>query len=218
MSDLLTNPPGWNIDVPAGTYLIRADVVMNRRPGPGGYAAIFEAKDLSETKIIRGGIPDTTTDDAIQTLIAKMADVIGANRAVIFTRNAPIHEAMATKFKPFKMIRMLGYHNHVVADATRHAAVMAERASCKRKDEFETFAIARYHRSEEYSPGQDVMTMHKAVQVIADKADLDGVSSPAVQQAMQDLLDAAEKERVSRLNEVVRSITANDIPRRIKGN
>lgn len=216
MSDLLTNPPGWNIDVPAGTFLIRADVVMNRRPGPGGYAAIFEAKDLQETLLIRGGIPDTTTDDAIVALISRMASVIGSNRAVIFTRNAPVHEALSARFKPFRMIRMVGYHNHVVADATRHAAVMAERASLTKKEEFEEFGIARYHASEEYSPGQDVATLHKAVQTIADRADLDGVESPNVRKAIQDLLDASENERVRRLNDAVRSITANDIPRRIK--
>src|SRR3546814_13976560 len=61
-SDLLLSfPPGWNLEIPAGTMLIRVDVVMSSRPGAGGYCAIIEAADLQDIIILRGGEPESDT-------------------------------------------------------------------------------------------------------------------------------------------------------------
>src|SRR3546814_2168422 len=61
MSHRLSFPPGWNLEIPAGTMLIRVDVVMNSRPGAGGYCAIIEAADLQDIIILRGGEPESDT-------------------------------------------------------------------------------------------------------------------------------------------------------------
>ncbi len=216
MSSLLTNAPGWNIDVPAGTMLIRADVVMNQRPGAGGFAAIIEAKDLPETILIRGGTPDTTTDGMARVLIAKLAQEIRGNRAVVLTRNEPIGQILATAFKPFKMIRMLGNSPAAVADATRHAAVMAERVEGTRKDHFDRLLSARYEVSEHYSENQDIGTVHTALQNLLKALVGADLQKADVKRAAQKVLDASEHALKVKQREAIRSLTANDIPKATK--
>lgn len=218
MNPLLTFAPGWNVDIPAGTMLIRADVVLNRRPGPGGFAAVIEAKDVAETIIIRGSTPDTTTDAMIAALITELAKEIRGNRAVVLTRSQPIGEAMIKAFKPFKMIRLLGYMPVAVSDATRHAAVMAERAERTGTDHFDRLLDARYERSEHYSESQDSSTVHAAIQSLVRTVSTTDLKRPEVAKAAQHVLDSAEEHRTARLKEALRGLTANDIPKPTKEN
>lgn len=216
MSALLTFAPGWNLDVPAGTMLIRADVVMNQRPGAGGFAAIIEAKDLPETILIRGSTPDTTTDGMHKLLVAKLAHEIKGNRAVILTRNRPTGQALATAFKAFKMVRMLGNSPAAVADATRHAAVMAERAERTQQDHFDRLQSLRYEPSEHYSENQDVGSVHSAIQNLLQVISADDLRKPEVAKAAQKVLDAEKAARDARLREALRGLTANDVPKKTK--
>lgn len=218
MSALLTFAPGWNHDVPAGTMLIRADVVMNQRPGAGGFCAIIEAKDLQETILIRGGTPDTTTEDMIRAMVSMMATEIKGNRAVIFTRSQPIGNLVATAFKPFKMVRMILNSPLAVSDATRQAHVMAERAERTNGDHYDRLLSARYEPSEHYSEAQDVVTVHTAIQNLLKAVAGADLKNPSVVKASQSVVDAAEGARVAKVREAIRGLTANDIPKATKEN
>lgn len=216
MSNLVTFAPGWNLDVPAGTLLVRADVHMNQRPGAGGFAAILEAADWKETILIRGGHPDTDTDKMIAELIRELAHEIRGNRAVVITRSKPIGQAMSQVFKPYRMIRLLGNSPLAVADATRHAAVMAERAQGTRKRQSDRLMTGRYGPNEHYSENQDVGTVHNAIQALLTAIKDDDLEKPGVLHAAQELLDAAEGAQKAQLGKALRSLTANDIGKATK--
>jgi hypothetical protein len=211
MSNLVTHAPGWNLDVPAGTLVVRADVHMNQRPGAGGFAAILEAADWKESILIRGGHPDTTTDQMIADLVRELSHEIRGNRAVVITRSKPIGQAMSNVFKPYRMIRLLGNSPLAVADATRHAAVMAERAQGTRKEQRDRLMTARYESSEHYSENQDTATVHNAIQALLLAINDADLSKPSVVHAAQELLDAAEGAQRAKLREALGSLTANDI-------
>src|SRR3546814_16272016 len=87
MSHLLSFPPGWNLEIPAGTMLIRVDVVMNSRPVAGGYCAIIEAADLQVVIILRGGEPEADTLRLLKLLSVRHAEEIKGNHAVVITTN-----------------------------------------------------------------------------------------------------------------------------------
>lgn len=216
MNPLLSFPPGWNLNVPAGTLLIRADVVMNQRPGPGGYAAIIEAADVSETKLLRGGIPDATTDDLIKRMVRHLAHEIKGNRAVVLTRSPAIGAEIATIFKKFKMIRMVLNSPLAVADATRHAAVMAERADQTKEVNDEQLISERYAKSEDYSEAQDTGVVHEAIQRLIDTVKDVNLNNSSVSSAAQSLLDAAEGSRLARQRQALHSLTANDVVKKTK--
>lgn len=216
MTPLLTFAPGWNLEVPAGTLLIRADVVMNQRPGAGGFAAIIEAADLTETVLVRGGIPDGTTDDLIKMLIGRLAVEIKGNRAVVITRSPPVGRELSTVFKRFKMIRMVLNSPLAVADATRHAAVMAERAERTKEAHMDRLLSARYEPSEDHSETQDTGIVHSAIQTLLRAVSGADLSKNDVSEAAQGVLDAAEKARLVRQRQTIQSLTANDIPKMTK--
>lgn len=216
MSNLLTFAPGWNLDVPAGTLLVRADVHMNQRPGAGGFAAILEAADWKETILIRGGHHETTTDGMISDLIRELSHEIKGNRAVVITRSRPIGQAMSQVFKPYRMIRLLGNSPLAVADATRHAAVMAERSQITRRMHRDRLITERYGPNESYSENQDVGTVHAAIQALLLAVGDDDLTKPSVIHAAQELLDAAEGAQKAQLRQALRSLTANDIKKATK--
>src|SRR3546814_4863622 len=64
-------------------------------------------------------------------LAVRLAEEIKGNRAVVITRNQLVQQKLAEVFKPFKMIRFLANSPLAVADATRNAAVMAERVQIR---------------------------------------------------------------------------------------
>src|SRR3546814_19558976 len=105
MSHLLSFPPGWNLEIPAGTMLIRVDVVMNSRPGAGGYCAIIEAADLQDIIILRGGEPESDTLRLMKLLAVRLAEEIKGNSAVVINRNQLAQQKFAEVFTTFKMIR-----------------------------------------------------------------------------------------------------------------
>ncbi|QAY80207.1 hypothetical protein [Sphingosinicella sp. BN140058] len=221
---LLTFPPGWNLDIPAGTLLIRADVVMNTRPGAGGYCAIIEASDVKDLTLLRGGEPESDTEKMMRFLAVRLAEEIGGNRALVLTRGRVAQQALAEAFKPWKMIRFLGHSNAAVADATRHAAVMAERSYGRTllapghpnymKVHEERLQLARYEpNGEAYNENQDVKTVHAALQHLVSVVGFGDLKNPRVQQAAQQYLNAAENERLAHQQFAIRAITANDIPK-----
>jgi hypothetical protein len=224
MSHLLSFAPGWNLDVPAGTFLVRADIVMNTRPGAGGYCAILEASDLPDIILLRGAQPATDTASLLKLLSVRLADEIGRNRAVVVVRTPLIQQQLAGVFKPYKMIRFLGNSPLAVADATRHAAVMAERglhrstlgpsAAEYMQPVEERLLTARFQpRSEEFHEGQDSSTLHAAMNDLLGKIGVGDLSRPEVQKAAQAVLDAAEQQRIVQQQDAIRKLTANDIPR-----
>jgi hypothetical protein len=211
---LLSFPIGWNLEVPAGTLLIRVDVVMNTRPGAGGYCAIIESADMKENVLIRGGEPETSTDRLMKVLAVRLAEEIRGNRAVILTRSKPMFDAMFDVFKPFKMIRLLAHSPLAVSDATRHAHVMAERSLHRGKPHEERFGISRFEVSEEeFNPNQDTNTLHAALQHLISTVGFANANSEKVREASQEVMDAAEHELSTRQKEVIRKQTSNDIPR-----
>lgn len=216
MNPLLTFAPGWNLEVPAGTLLIRADVVMNQRPGAGGFAAIIEAADLAETVLVRGGIPDGTTDDLIRILIGRLASEIRGNRAVVITRSPVIGRELGTIFKKFKMVRLMLNSPLAVADATRQAAVMAERAERTRETHLDRLLSSRYEPSEDHSDVQDTGIVHNAIQTLLKAVNGADIENSSVEKAAQGLLDAAETARLVRQREALRILTANDIPKKTR--
>lgn len=216
MNPLLTFAPGWNLKVPAGTLLIRADVVMNQRPGPGGYAAIIEAADVSETTLLRGGIPDATTDDLIRKMVWHLAREIKSNRAVIITRSPAIGNEIASIFKRFKMIRMALNSPLAVADATRHAAVMAERCDQTKESHDEQLISERFAKSEDFSEAQDTGLVHDAIQKLLDAVKQANLNNTSISSAAQELLDAAEGARLARQRQALHSLTANDVVKKTK--
>jgi hypothetical protein len=216
MTPLLSYAPGWNLDVPAGTLVIRCDVVMNQRPGAGGYAAILEAADMMETILLRGGIPDGTTDDLVNLLVTRLAAEIRGNRAVILTRSPIIGTMLGKVFKQYRMIRMVLNMPLAVADATRHAAVMAERSEHLREFHEDRLLSARYAPCEEHSDNQDSGLVHAALQNLLKTVSGANLNKEEVQKASQNALDAVEAARVSRLRQTLRTNTANDIPKMTK--
>lgn len=227
MSHLLSFPPGWNLEIPAGTMLIRVDIVMNSRPGAGGYCAIIEASDLHDIVILRGGQPETETLRMMKLLAVRLAEEIKGNRAVIITRNQLAQESIAEVFKPYKMIRFLANSPLAVADATRHAAVMAERVQIRTtlpfdhelymKPQDERLLVSRYvANSEEFSENQDVRPLQSAMQHLLSNVKFEALNSQRVVEASQAVLDAAETERLVNHKAVLKKITANDIPKPTK--
>ncbi|AXK43769.1 hypothetical protein [Erythrobacter aureus] len=211
---LLSFPPGWNLKAPIGTMLVRVDVVMNTRPGAGGYAAIFEAADQKETVLLRGGIPDTNTEHMMKTLGVRIAEEIQGNRAVILTRSQVMYASLSTIFKPYKLIRLLGHSPLAVSDATRHAHVMAERALCRGEASEERLMMARFEPSrEDFHNNQDTQTAHAALQKLIDTVGVSDLKSKNVQKAVQDVLDTTEEEVVAFHRDAIRKCTANDIPK-----
>lgn len=214
---LLSFPAGWNLNVPAGTFLIRVDTVMNTRPGAGGYCAILEASDQKESIIIRGGHPDTDTNHMMQIIALRLAEEIEGNRAVILTRNQPMLQKLSAVFKPYPMIRILGHSPIAVSDATRHAHVMAERTVHIRKSHYEKMLYARFEpNKEEFSENQDSASMHAALQHLVKNVGFKDLKSDAVRIAAQATIDAAETETLMFQKEVVRRQTSNDIPKPTK--
>jgi hypothetical protein len=227
MSHLLSFPPGWNLEIPAGTMLIRVDVVMNSRPGAGGYCAIIEAADLQDIVILRGGEPETDTLRMMKLLAVRLAEEIKGNRAVIITRNQLAQQKLAEVFKPFKMIRFLANSPLAVADATRNAAVMAERVQIRTTLPFHHEQYMKPHderllvspfvvNSEEYNENQDVAPLQSALQHLVTNVSFDALGSKRVVDACQNVLDAAEQERLVSHKSVLQKITANDIPKPTK--
>lgn len=227
MSHLLTYPPGWNLDVPAGTYVIRADVVMNTRPGAGGYCAILEASDLPEIVLLRGGHPSTDTKTMLKTLAKKLAEEIRGNRAVVLCRTQVIQQELAGVFKPYKMIRILGNSPIAVADATRHAAVMAERGFQRRslapthpdygKAYYERLVSARYQvQSEEFHEAQDSGVVHRSLSALIKQVGFGDLTREDVRKAAQEALDATDSHRIAMQKDAIRSLTVNDIPKPTK--
>lgn len=216
MSGLLTFAPGWNLKVPAGTVVVRADVVMNQRPGAGGFAAVIESSDGSETILLRGGSPDTDTDAMIIALITELAREIRGSRAVVMTRNAPIGKAVSAAFKRFKMVRMVLNAPIAVSDATRHAHVMAERAQGTNRDQLDRLLLARFEPSEEHADNQDSGAVHSAIQTLLNATAGANVNDPAVVNAAQKYMDACAAEVKAREGNLLRSLTANDVPKRTK--
>lgn len=211
---LLSYPSGWNLDVPAGTVLVRVDVVMNTRPGAGGFCAILEAADFKENILIRGCHPETDTERLMNILALRLAEEIQGNRAVILARTQTMLQTLGSVFKPYKMIRMLGHSPLAVCDATRHAHVMAERARNTNQFDEERLMIARFEpNKEEFSENQDTKTVHSALHHIIQRVGFADLKSKTAQKAVQDLLDAAEGELVARQRSAVRKQTANDIPK-----
>ncbi len=211
---LLSFPPGWNLKVPVGTVLVRVDVVMNTRPGAGGYAAILEAADQKESVLLRGGIPETNTEHMIKMLGIRLAEEIQGNRAVILTRSSIMYSSLSMVFKPYKLIRLLGNSPLAVADATRHAHVMAERALCREEASEERMMMARFEPSkEEFHNNQDTKTAHAALQTLLDTVGVSDLKSPSVQKAVQEVLEATENEVVAFHRDAIRQCTANDIPK-----
>jgi hypothetical protein len=222
MSNLLTFPPGWNLNIPAGTMLIRVDVVMNSRPGAGGYCAIIEASDLTETVLIRGGEPETDTVRIMKVLAVRLAEEIQGNRAVIITRNSLVKETLAEVFKPYRMIRYLANSPVAVADATRHAAVMAERVQQRTmlpaghelymKPHDERHLVAHHvENSEDFHESQDTQHVHSALQHLVSEVGFDSLKSKRVLEASQAVIDASERERQTQQIVALQSLTANDI-------
>ena len=216
MNPLLTFAPGWNLNVPAGTLLIRADVVMNQRPGPGGYAAIIEASDVSDTILLRGGIPDGTTDDLIRKMVRQLAHEIKGNRSVIITRSPAIGAELSSLFKKFKMIRMVLNSPLAVADATRHAAVMAERADQTKSTSDEQLISERFMKSEDYSEAQDAGIVHEAIQKLLDAVKGANLDNSSISAAAQEVLNTAEGARLARQKKALHSLTANDVAKKTK--
>lgn len=210
---LFSFAPGWNLQVPAGTVLVRADVVMHRRPGAGGYCAVIEAADQKDVVVIRGGDPNSDTERMIHLLGTRLSDEIHGNRAVILTRTAPMHQRFGSYFKPFKMIRLIGHSPLAVADATRHAAVMAERSRYVEDPPFERFEISRYEiNPEEHNEKQDTSTVHDALQTLLTMVSHDDLRRPSVQKAAQDFLDAVQHEHLAHHQDAISKMTAHDIP------
>lgn len=216
MSGLLTFAPGWNLKVPAGTVVVRADVVMNQRPGAGGFAAVLESSDSSETVLLRGGSPDTDTDAMIITLITELAKEIRGNRAVIMTRSPPIGKAVSAAFKRFKMVRMVLSVPMAVSDATRHAHVMAERAQGTNRDHLDRLMFSRFEPSEDHADNQDSGAVHAAIQTLLKSTSGANVNDPSVVKAAQAYMDACHAEVKARESDLLRSLTANDVPKRVK--
>lgn len=214
MNGLLSYHPGWTLEVPAGTLFIRADVVMNTRPGAGGYSAVLEARDMQELILLRGGEPDTSTERMIQILAVRLAQEIKGNRAVILTRNLPIQQGLADIFKRYNMIRVLGHSPMAVSDTTRHAAVMAERCQILGQRHEDRFLISRHEpNDEDFNENQDVKSVHAALQHLVKTVGVNDLNNPVVQKAAQDLLDAAERERLAIQKKAIRKLTAHDIPK-----
>jgi hypothetical protein len=216
MSGLLTFAPGWNLKVPAGTVVVRADVVMNQRPGAGGFAAVVESSDSQETVLLRGGSPDTDTEAMIMVLITELAKEIRGNRAVVMTRNQPIGRAVSDAFKRFKMVRMVLNAPLAVSDATRHAHVMAERAQGTRRDHHDRLLFSKFEPKEDRTDNQDSGGVHAAIQTLINATDGANVNSEAVRKASQAYMDACHVEVKAKEQELLRSLTANDVPRRVK--
>lgn len=227
MSHLLSFPAGWNLDVPAGTMVVRVDVVMNSRPGAGGYCAIIEASDLQDVVILRGGEPESETLRMMKLLAVRLAEEIQGNRAVIITRNQLAKEALAEVFKPFKMIRFLANSPLAVADATRNAAIMAERVQIRTSLPFdhelymkphdERLLVSRYiPNSEDYNDNQDVKPLQAAIQHLVSNVGFDALNSKRVVEASQAVIDAAEEERLVNHQATLKKITASDIPKPTK--
>lgn len=213
MSSLLSFAPGWNLKIPAGTILVRADVVMHRRPGPGGYCAIIEAPDLKDIVIIRGGEHDSNTERMIHLLATRLSEEIGGNRAVVMTRSAPMHQRFGGFFKPYKMIRLIGHSPLAVSDATRHAAVMAERSTFKTKPHSERFEIARYEiNPEEHNENQDTKTVHSALQTLLNMVSFQDLRHEPVRIATQEFLDAVDREHLAYHQDTISKLTEHDIP------
>lgn len=209
---LLSYPAGWDLSVPAGTLLVRIDVVMTTRPGAGGFCAIIEAADLKENIIIRSGHPDTDTERMMNALALRLAEEMQGNRAVILTRTQTMVQTLGAIFKPYKMIRMLGHSPLAVCDATRHAHVMAERARLTNEVSDDRLMIARFESSkEDFSENQDTKTVHAALRHLIHKVGFSDLKNTAVQKASQDLLNAAENELVARTRQAVRRHTVNDV-------
>lgn len=214
---LLTFPSGWNLNVPAGTLLIRVDVVMDTRPGAGGYCAIIEASDLMENLLIRGGEPESSTDRIIKILASRLAEEIGPNRAMILTRNEPVYQALNGIFQSFKMIRIMGHSPLAVCDATRHAHVMAERSKYLKEPHEERFYTTIFKpNKEEFSENQDVKTVHDAVQHLMTNVGLDDLKNEQVKLAVQNIFKAANDEAAAFQRESIRRQTTNDIPKSTK--
>lgn len=224
MSSLLTFPPGWKLKIPAGTMLIRTDIVMNTRPGAGGYCALIEAADLKEIVLIRGGESETDTLRMMKLLAVRLAEEIQGNRAVIISRNQLVQESLGDVFKPYKMIRFLANSALAVADATRHAAVMAERMHQRSllpsyhenymKSHDERHLITPQDASEEdYNENQDVKPLHAALQHLVTNVGFDSLNSKRTVDAAQAVVTASEKERLILHQHALEKITANDIPK-----
>lgn len=212
MSHLLTFSPGWTLPVPAGTMLVRLDIAFKVRPGAGGFALILEAADLDELILVRGSVPHAHTEELVACALANLASEIGANRALILTRNHFVAQQISDQLKPFRMLRILASHPLAVADATRHAAIMAERADYTTNPETERMMASRKIEPEDHDVIHDAAPILKALQTLVRNVEPDKLDDPALQEKATNLLSAANESRLRRLARKIGKIVRNDIP------
>lgn len=211
---MLISNPSRAFEIPAGTILALVDIHMITRPGAGGYAALFQSSDIPGTTLIRGGDPDTDTPKIIRTLIKTMADKIAGNRAMIICRNQDLQNAISDAFAAFRMIRVLGHQDMAVAEASKHAAIMAERVTHLSRPVSDELQFHRYAKPMDRSDdASDSRFMYKAIDTLVKLVSTQDLHNPHVAEAAQAILDAAEEERKALLRTTVQKITAHDIAR-----
>lgn len=161
-------------------------------------------------------MPDGTTPDLVRKMVRQLAQEIKGNRAVILTRSPAIGQEIANLFKRFKMIRMVLNSPLAVADATRHAAVMAERADQTKSSMDEQLISERFAKSEDYSDTQDTGIVHDAIQKLLNAVKEANINNSSVSSAAQAVLDTAEVARLTRQRKALHSLTANDVRKKTK--
>lgn len=211
MSHMLTFSPGWQIPMPAGTMLIRLDIAFKTRPGPGGYAMIIEASDLEEIIMIRGSQPNATTDDLIDLTLANLAKEVSKNRAVILTRNSVIAHQISERIKPFRMLRVLGSHPLAVADATRHASIMAERADHVAQPQLERMVITRAVDPEDLDKLNDAAPLLRAIGTIVTATQGADLDDPRITSTASKMLFAGNESRLRILARRLAKLVKHDI-------
>lgn len=211
MSHMLTFSPGWQIPMPAGTMLIRLDIAFKTRPGAGGYAMIIEASDLDEIVLIRGSQPQASTEDLVDLTLANLAKEVAKNRAVILTRNNVIAQKVSERIKPFRMLRVLGSHPLAVADATRHASVMAERADYVAQPQLERMVITRTIDPEDFDKINDAAPILRAIGTLVNATQNADLDNTKVLETANKLLSAGNESRLRMLARRLTKLVKHDI-------
>ena len=207
-----TFSPGWDIKIPAGTRLIRADIAFVRRPGPGGFCALIESSDLMSLRLIRGGMTDATTPALINELLYHLAHEIKDRRAVILVRNRIVQDHLAEKLRPYRLIRILGPMPLAVADATRNAAVMAERCDHIDRRDIEHFEINRRDYTDEPLDKTDAGPIQTSLEMVIKAIPPQSLDNPKIRERVERVLDAAHTSVKRTLSKIIQKTTAHDVP------
>lgn len=217
MSTILTFRPGPSLPMPAGTLLVRADLVMTQMPGPGGFSIIIEAAGKAAARIISVGLPDTRTSELAHMLASEIGHVVGANRALLLVRSRHAEKLLIASFAQCKLIRIIGQSPLAVADATRLAHVAATRAALKAQPWRETSDNVLVNDDElDPASAADQQRLRDAICHLVQTDDA-GLAATTFREAAQTLIDAATAADAASLERRKQMLVGRDLPRAISG-